>query len=372
MNDHPDGNRTRAPQRQSALIDPALLERIRDAVAAVSRPWWQGEVVSENGLIYGANTGGSRPPLVWCFQGHAEFAAFARALGPDQPLYGMRSGHMVVAASAENHLHLAMACAAELHALGLAGPVHIGGNCQGALLAQKIAQILMAAGRPVPLLIELNPFLLTPYPGRTALIVGRYDRTNPLHRFHDPDRLLRANLPDCSVDTLPSQHGEMFGGRILALLSQTVRRRMDEAAGAYPGSFPDWSLRAEVAMPPRLAIAAGSLHEVPVTLRNTSETVWQPSRQSGISVGNHWFHSDGSLVQWLDGQQMFDQALPPGAAMELTLLVRAPATPGDYVLKVDVQQAGIMWLSETGIEPAICLARVTQPGQSPATPAAGT
>lgn len=362
MSDHPDSNRPdapAAPPRASAWIDMALFDRIRNAVAGVSRPWWQGEVVSENGLIYGTNLGGSRPPLIWCFQGHGEFAAFARALGPDQPLYGMRSGHMILSTSAENHLHMAMVCVQELHSLGLPGPVFIGGNCQGALLAQKMAQLITASGRPVSLLVELNPMILTPYAGRTALIVGRYDKTNPFSRFHDPDTLLRANLPNCTIDTLPSQHGEMFSGRILALLSAAVRRRMDEAAEAFPGSFADWSLRAELSVPPRLEIAAGSLQEVPVTLRNSSDFAWPPSSQSGISVGNHWFQTDGSLVQWLDGQQGFERPVPPGEGLDLTLLVRAPGKPGEYLLKIDVQQAGIMWLSETGIETAASLVSVS-------------
>lgn len=65
----------------------------------------------------------------------------------------MRSGHLVVETSAENHLHMALMCAAELRSAALAGPLSIGGNCQGALLAQKTAQLLMTSGRAVPRMI---------------------------------------------------------------------------------------------------------------------------------------------------------------------------------------------------------------------------
>ncbi len=286
----------------SALIDVSLLDRIRETVGSVTRPWWHGEVMSRNGLIHGVNVAGSRPPLVWCFQGYAEFAAFAKGLGPDQPLYGMRSGHMVVNTSSENHLHMAMVCADELHSLGLKGPLFIGGNCQGALQAQKIAEIMMMSGQAVSLVVGLNPLVFTPYPGRAALIVGRYDSTNPMERFHDADLLLRANLPNGTVDTLPSQHGELFSGRILALLCEVVRRRMDEAAADYPGSFPLWSLSAEFTVPARMGMLARGLYDVPVTVRNTSGAAWAPATQSGLSVGNHWHQTDGSLVPWLDGQ----------------------------------------------------------------------
>lgn len=353
---------TDAAPARAALIDNGLLDQLRRTVVSVTEPWWRGERVSDNGLIYGANIAGSRPPLFWCFQGYEEFANFARALGPDQPLYGMRSGHMVVATSAEIHLHLAIAYAADIHSLGLPGPLFLGGNCQGALLAQRMAQILTAAGQAVSLLINLNPLLFSPYPGRTALIVGQHDGTNPLLRFHQADDVRRANLPQSTVDTLPYEHGRIFSGRILDLLSSVVRQRMDEARDLFPGSFPVWSLRAELTAPPTLAVAAGSLFDVPVTLRNTSDIIWGPTRQSGISLGNHWRHPDGSLLQWLDGFRPLDHPLRPGEARETTILVRAPLRAGDYRLEFDVAHAGVMWLSEIGEPPATCRVSVSPVG----------
>ncbi len=351
-----------AARRRPALLDNALLDQLRKTVVAVTEPWWRGELVSENRLIYGANIAGTRPPLFWCFQGYEEFANFAGALGPDQPLYGMRSGHMVVATSAEIHMHLAVSYAAEIHSLGLPGPLFLGGNCQGALLAQKIAQILTTAGEAVSLLVSLNPFLFMPYPGRTAIIVGQHDCTNPLLRLHDAEALLRANMPQSTVDTLPYEHGRIFSGRILSLLSEVVLRRMDEALDTYPGGFPIWSARAEIAAPSTMTAAAGSLFDVPVTLRNTSDITWGPTSQSGFSLGNHWRHADGSIAQWLDGRQPLNHPLRPGDAVEINLLVRAPARAGDYRLEIDVEHAGVMWLSEIGVQPATCRVPVSPSG----------
>lgn len=357
----PDDVSQATPSRPG-LIDAQLLDQLCKTVVSVTEPWWRGERVSANGLIYGVNVAGSRPPLFWCFQGYEEFASFARALGPDQPLYGMRSGHLVVATSAEIHMHMAINYAAEIHSLGMPGPLFLGGNCQGALLAQKMAQIIVASGQAVALLIGLNPFFFTPYSGRTALIVGRHDCTNPFLRFHDADALLRANLPHCTVDTLPSEHGKVFGGRVLDLLSDVVRRRMDEASGTYPGGFPLWSLTAATTAPSFMTVAPGSLCEVPVSVRNTSDIHWPPTGRSGLSVGNHWRNTDGSLLQWLDGAQAFDRPVPPGETLDLTLLVRAPGTEGEYVMEIDVQHAGVMWLSEIGVPPALCRVTVSSSG----------
>ncbi|WP_075637696.1 hypothetical protein [Rhizobium oryziradicis] len=350
-----------AAAQRPRLINAALIEQLRETVGSVTRPWWQGDVVSENGLIYGVNLGGSRPPLIWCFQGYGEFSALAAALGPDQPLYGMRSGHMVVKNTPENQINMAVMFAEELHSLGLSGPLFIGGNCQAAILAQKIAEIFMASGQPVSLLIELNPLFFTPYAGRAALIFGRYDTTNPLHRLHDAETLLRVNLPHSTFDILPSEHGKLFSGRILSLLSDLVRRRMDEASAAYSGSFPIWSLRAEYTLPSRITMTAGCICDIQITLRNTSDVTWAPTYQSGLSVGNHWRRPDGSMLQWLDGQQPLNRPLQPGEMIDIVLLARAPDREGEYMLEVDMQHAGIAWLSELGVEPGRCNVDVLRP-----------
>ncbi len=340
--------------RPRDLIDPDLLDRLRATLVSVTQPWWQGEFISKNGLIYGVNIAGSRPPLFWCFQGYEEFAAFGRALGPDQPLYGMRSGHLVAPTSAENHMHMAVILASEIHSLALAGPLFLGGNCQGALLAQKIAQILIAAGQAVSLLICLNPFIFMPYSGRAAMIVGRYDATNPFHRLHDADAALRANIPHSTVDILPSEHGKLFRGTIVTLLSDIVRRRMDEASQTHTGSFPVWSIQAAITAPAAMTMTVGSLCDVQITLRNTSDIAWAPTHQSGLSVGNHWRHADGSMVQWLDGLTSLNHPLLPGDSVDLVIMVRAPRRKGQYLLEFDVHHAGIMWLSEMGVKISSC------------------
>ncbi len=335
-------------QVRNGLVDMALLEKIRNRVLSVTRPWWRGEIISENGLIYGINTSGSRPPLFWFFQGHTEFAALAGALGPDQPLYGMRSGHLVVDTRPEHLFHMALAYASEIVSMGLSSPIYIGGNCQGALMAQKTAQVLMTHDRAVALLIGLNPFMFMPYPSRAAFLFGRYDVTNPLNRFHHSEQILYANIPNCQIDILPYKHGELFKTRVLNLLSDVVRRRIDEAAGKYPGSYPEWSLRADIASEAPTTMVAGGLYDVPVTLHNTSDIVWNPAAQSGLSIGNHWRDADNTLIQWLDGLQPLDSAVLPGKTIRLSLLVRAPSRTGSYKLEIDLQHSGIMWISEVG------------------------
>jgi hypothetical protein len=60
--------------------------------------------------------------------------------------------------------------------MGLLQPVGafiIGGNCQGAIIAEAVARALRASGRTVELLLLMEHRDFKPYEGRVALIFGR-------------------------------------------------------------------------------------------------------------------------------------------------------------------------------------------------------
>ena len=346
---------------KKCVIDPALIVEIRDKIVSVTQPWWRGDFISENGLIYGCNIGGSRPPLFWCFQGYQEFDALAQALGPDQPLYGMRSGHLIIAPSQDDYLHMAYAYAQEILSLGLPEPLVLGGNCQGALLSQKTAQVLMAHDHAVALLIALNPPVITPYVGNAAFIVGRYDKFNPFQRFHDADAILRANLPRCSIDTLPSRHGELFLEPMLTLLVQLLRKHIDTVQDSYCGSFAEWSLQASFEVSAPKTMEPNRIYEIPLTFYNNSGTTLGSKAQSGFSLGNHWCDAGGTVVQWLDGLRPLMHPLEPGNHVDLTLWVRSPHKEGIYQLEIDLEHAGSFWLSELGVKRALSNITVLSP-----------
>ena len=52
---------------------------------------WHGERMFSGSLLVGYNTAGPRPPIFWFLQEYPEAAQLAKYLGPDQPLYAMRS-----------------------------------------------------------------------------------------------------------------------------------------------------------------------------------------------------------------------------------------------------------------------------------------
>ena len=135
--------------------------------------------------MLGLNPSGTRPPIFWCLQTNGELRQLARHLGPDQPIYAMRSGYLVMEYSKTNTAALAKRYVEEIFKISERGPFLIAGNCQGGIVAVEIARQLQKAGRQVRLLILLDavfPELLNgePYAGPVALFAGVKEPLQPL------------------------------------------------------------------------------------------------------------------------------------------------------------------------------------------------
>ncbi len=187
---------------------------------------------SAEALIASRHEAGSSMPIFWCFQGPEELAALADALGAEQPLFGVRSGFNIMQYSLHNMDSLADRYAAELDKLRPAGPILVGGNCQGAQIARSIAQALRRRGRAVPLLLLMEESLFRAYDRPVALLFGDRSRLNPYVAGFDHARVFKRSYPaGYSIDLIPGAHGEYFGlenvrglaARITAL-AKTVAR----------------------------------------------------------------------------------------------------------------------------------------------------
>jgi hypothetical protein len=74
-----------------------------------------------------------------------------------------------------------------------------------------------------------------------------------------------------------------------------------------------------------------------------------------INMGNHWI-LDGVASE--DSRAVMSGDLPPGAETDITLAVKAPAVPGDYILEIDMVHEGVTWFKERGAEPLALRVRV--------------
>lgn len=116
----------------------------------------------------------------------------------------------------------------------------------------------------------------------------------------------------------------------------------------------DEAFRAELSvagLPP--VMSPGQTANIRVMVKNSSEFVW-PSRSRQyyaflINVADTWFQSDGTtLVNNLDGRKSLPHDLWPGEAAEVQLAIKAPPTPGNYVLEIDLVQEGVTFFRDRG------------------------
>jgi hypothetical protein len=188
--------------------------------------------------LFTHNPAGRRRGLFWCLQGYRELAQLSAHLGPDQPVHGMRSGHLVMEYTDHAVDALASHYAVEMTAVQPQGPFLVGGNCQGALIARAVALRLMGLGRAVDLLVLMEESSFKEYDGRVALLFGRESRLNPYRSGADPEAVFRRAYPaGFTVDFIAGGHGEFFDAPNIASLAQVLKDRIAAIAPPEEGRF---------------------------------------------------------------------------------------------------------------------------------------
>ncbi len=92
------------------------------------------------------------------------------------------------------------------------------------------------------------------------------------------------------------------------------------------------------------SLEAGSETSIPIVIVNDGPLTW--SSADGFAVSYHWMDTEGGVVVWDGLRSPLPEIVPPGSSIELVASVGAPRTPGDYLLRWDVVQDGVRWLSE--------------------------
>ena len=188
---------------------------------------WKGKRSTPESFIVTLNDSGKRQGLFWCLQGYRELTQLANHLGRDQPVHGMRSGHLAMEYTDENVDAIASHYAAELIALQPDGSFLLGGNCQGGKIARVIALRLRDLGRRVSLLILMEQGSFPPYDDSVALIFGRDSHFNPYKQDADPEAVFRSAYPvGFTVDIIAGAHGKFFESPNIETLASAVKRRL--------------------------------------------------------------------------------------------------------------------------------------------------
>lgn len=317
---------------------------------------WEGERLDCALPLFGHNTAGSRPPLIWAFNaGHAG-PVFAGALGPEQPLIVFRSmAELMPRGDEKEQIVRAMAAtyADAVEKLFPNGPYLVGGVCQGGRIAEFIARTLMERGRDVRLLYLVEYGLNAPYPGRVAHLFGRDSNVhNPYYAEADPaaryDRIYGA----WALDIIPGAHATFFRDHTVGTTAAHVSRRIDEALASPPLVFDRAAAKARIeATDVPDSLTCGAEREIRVRIGNESGLSWRAGPYHDIELGSLWLDPKSGTPLEAGAAVPLVSDLEPGASLDMTLPVRAPSTPGERILCIELYAPGPGRFSKAGSKP---------------------
>jgi hypothetical protein len=115
----------------------------------------------------------------------------------------------------------------------------------------------------------------------------------------------------------------------------------------YKASIEAAGLPAEAAPGERMDVRLRVVNESP------EEWVFTSDERRGIKFGVKLL-PPGS-TRWLDYDRHghMERAISPGLSLELEVAIWAPATPGDYALKLDMVDEHVTWFEDQGSEPLV-------------------
>lgn len=218
----------------SGAVAVETVDAVMRQMEALFEPW-VGPRVGPERLVIGRNLHGTKTPLFWVFQADREFAALAEHLGEDQPLYGMRS--LVGLFRAQEYspviVHaLVRRVLADLEAIHPSGPLIVGGNCQGAIIALYLARELRRLGREPELLVLMEwMFSQGRYDRPTLFLYGETSHTRETFegRAHaGPD--WQHDFPNACVDKIAGGHGDFFDPGKIEVLSAQLQKYLAQTA----------------------------------------------------------------------------------------------------------------------------------------------
>jgi SAM-dependent methyltransferase len=101
-------------------------------------------------------------------------------------------------------------------------------------------------------------------------------------------------------------------------------------------------------------IVRGAHIEFLLGLENTGDNLWLVSRApltGRIRLGTRLINSAGETIEEIHGDPAIQRALAPGEHSTLHVNRKAPTSPGQYTLKIDLVNQNICWFEEHGSLP---------------------
>ena len=164
------------------------------------------------------------------------------------------------------------------------------------------------------------------------------------------------------------------GGVLVFQLPSHKRGSGDPLLQSTASPMPDeaYQARLSVAGAPVVPVAPGTDVSLDVDVTNISPLPWSQQTCGVIKAGNHWLdHTGMRMLQCDDGRTPLPEAMPPGGTGRVTLTMKTPAAPGDYLCEIDLAHEGVRWFRDRDSAVVRFPVRVqTGGGQGVAAPAA--
>ncbi|PHS73642.1 MAG: hypothetical protein COB22_00075 [Cycloclasticus sp.] len=310
---------------------------------------WKGKRASSSSIISGQNTEGTKQAIFWCFQGNHEYDQLAKYLGKEQPVYAMRSGHLVMEKSQENINLLAAYYVKEILEIQAISPFIIGGNCQSAQISFQIAKQLTEQGHEITLLCLQEQFVPFLYRGRVAFFYGEDSGRNPLHYFNQPEiSWQKFYSGGFTVTTITGGHGNFFKEPNIQVLAKALETQIELAQlenQKHPNSnnsnnklnyLIDDAYLASITTQDTIYASPGESMTLKLHVKNTSTQSWDISASHLLTLGYSWLNKRGRNILFIDPGEPLQKKLTSGQQTTESLNLSIPNRPGKYILEIDI------------------------------------
>ncbi len=319
---------------------------------------WRGERVSEDRLMLGANRQGSSPPLFCVVNTEYDFGNLAKALGPEQPVYGFRSLQFVSNYDEDLIQALALGYVKDIEQVHPDGPLFLLGNCQGCKIAIPMAQHLLRRGRHLPLFI-LVEWVTEPasYPGEVLLLYGRDSTFNPKFAPFNPEPAWRRMFGEFSRAEVDGDHDGFFINNLASLAGELTPRCAQALDRSRPfAPLKECAFELALAGAPRRA-QPGARLRLEVRVKNVGKAP-TGAEHANLRLGSIWIRDGVSHgPRFIEAAPL--PAITPGAVSVISAYVPVPEDRGIFELALDLFEEGAHSLTALGVASVRAKVKVT-------------
>jgi len=94
---------------------------------------------------------------------------------------------------------------------------------------------------------------------------------------------------------------------------------------------------------------AGEDSQVRLVLRNAGAATWRSRGDAGVRISYHWLDALRNPFVWDSPRTALPHPVAPGESVEVSIVLRSPIPPGEYVLAFDLVEEFQFWFSEIGL-----------------------